>query len=300
MNMEQIHARPMADKTVLVTGGSGGIGLATALGLATMGARLGIIGRDGVRTEAAAGQIRAAGSGQVDVFVADLSSQSELRRLADEVLDRYSRIDVLINNVGGYWNTRHPTAEGLERTFALNYLAPFLLTNLLLDKLKQSVPARVITVSSNAHAQGRIDFDDLQGERSYSGSRAYNQSKLANVLFTYELARRLPATLLDQSVVTANALHPGVVSTTFGAEDPASVQRVFLPFLRLFMKTPTQGAVTPIHLASAPDLQQVTGRYFANCRPTRSSKASYDQATAARLWQVSGDLVGLTTAGDTS
>ena len=161
--MEQIHARPMADKTVLVTGGSGGIGLATALGLATMGARLGIIGRDRVRTEAAAGQIRAAGSGQVDVFVADLSSQSELRRLADEVLDRYSRIDVLINNVGGYWNTRHPTAEGLERTFALNYLAPFLLTNLLLDKLKQSAPARVITVSSNAHAQGRIDFDDLQG-----------------------------------------------------------------------------------------------------------------------------------------
>jgi retinol dehydrogenase 14 len=300
MNMEQIHARPMADKTVLVTGGSGGIGLATALGLATMGARLGIIGRDRVRTEAAAGQIRAAGSGQVDVFVADLSSQSELRRLADEVLDRYSRIDVLINNVGGYWNTRHPTAEGLERTFALNYLAPFLLTNLLLDKLKQSVPARVITVSSNAHAQGRIDFDDLQGERSYSGSRAYNQSKLANVLFTYELARRLPATLLDRSVVTANALHPGVVSTTFGAEDPASVQRVFLPFLRLFMKTPTQGAATPIHLASAPDLQQVTGRYFANCRPTRSSKASYDQAIAARLWQVSGDLVGLTTAGDIS
>ena len=298
--MTSTTSQDMADKTVLVTGASGGIGLATALGLATMGARLGIIGRDRVRTEAAASQIRAAGSGKVDVFVADLSSQSELRRLANEVLDRYSQIDVLINNVGGYWNTRHATADGLERTFALNSLAPFLLTNLLLDKLKQSAPARVITVSSNAHALGGIDFDDLQGERSYSGSRAYNQSKLANVLFTYELARRLQATpILDQQVVTANALHPGVVSTTFGAEDPATVQRVFIPFLRLFMKTPAQGAATPIHLASAPDLEQVTGRYFANSRPTRSSKASYDQAAAARLWQVSGDLVGMTTAGDT-
>jgi len=266
-----------------------------------MGAHLAITGRDNVRTEDAAREIRAAGGGQVDLFTADLSSQSEVRRLAKEVLQSLSRIDVLINNVGGYWNTRHATADGLERTFALNYLAPFLLTNLLIDKLKQSAPARVITVSSNAHAQGRIDFDDLQGEQSYSGSRAYNQSKLANVLFTYELARRLPATaLLDQPVVTANALHPGVVSTTFGAEDPASVQRVFIPFLRLFMKTPAQGAATPIHLASARDVEQVSGRYFANCRATRSSKASYDQATAARLWQVSGDLVGLTTAGDTS
>ena len=299
--MEHIVNEPMVGRTVLITGATSGIGRATALGLARMGAHLAITGRHRVRTEETAGEIRAAGGGPVDVFVADLSSQSELRRLANEVLDRYSQIDVLINNVGGYWNTRHATADGLERTFALNSLAPFLLTHLLLDKLKQSAPARVITVSSNAHALGRIDFDDLQGERSYSGSRAYNQSKLANVLFTYELARRLPATaLLDQPVVTANALHPGVVSTTFGAEDPATVQRVFIPFLRLFMKTPAQGAATPIHLASAPDLKQVTGRYFANSRSTRSSKASYDQAAAARLWQVSGDLVGLTTAGDTS
>ena len=290
--MEQIHSGPMAGRTVLVTGGTAGIGRATALGLATMGAHLAITGRDQERTEGAAREIRAAGGGQVDVFVADLSSQSEVRRLAEEVLQSLSRIDVLVNNVGGYWNTRHVTADGLEHTFALNHLAPFLITNLLLDRLKQSAPARVVTVSSNAQAMGRIDFDDLHGERSYSGARAYDQSKLANVLFTYELARRLPATS-----VTANALHPGVVSTSFGAEDPGRVQRLLVPFIRPFMKAPAQGAATSIHVASAPGLELVTGRYCANSKPKRSSKRSYDEAAAARLWQVSADLVGLTPAG---
>src|ERR671929_1576739 len=193
MNMGQINGGSMAGRTVLVTGGSGGIGKATALGLATLGAHIAITGRDRARADDAAREIRAAGGGQVDVFVADLSSQSEVRRLADDVLHILSRIDVLVNNVGGYWNTRHLTADGLERTFALNHLAPFLLTNLLLDRLKHSAPSRVITVASHAQAMGRIEFDDLQGERSYSGARAYNQSKLATVLFTYELARRLRA-----------------------------------------------------------------------------------------------------------
>jgi len=289
--MEQIHGGPMSGRTVLVTGGSGGIGKATALGLATMGANLAITGRDRGRTEDAAREIRAAGGGRVDVFVADLSTQSEVRRLAEEVLQQLSRIDVLVNNVGGYWNTRHLTADGLERTFALNHLAPFLLTHLLLDQLQQSARARVVTVSSNAQAQGRIDFDDLQGMRSYSGARAYSQSKLASVLFSYELARRLYGTSL-----TANALHPGVVNTAFGADDPATIQRVLIPFLRCFMKTPAQGAATSIHLASAPHLEQVSGRYFANRVPKRSSPRSYDQADAARLWQVSADLVGLTAA----
>jgi retinol dehydrogenase-14 len=279
----------MAGRTALVTGGTGGIGRATVLGLATMGAHLAVTGRDRGRTEDVAREVRAAGGGQVDVFAADLSSQSEVRRLAGEVLQRLSRIDVLVNNAGGYWNTRHVTADGLERTFAVNHLAPFLLTNLLLDRLRQSAPARVVTVSSNAHAQGRIDFGDLQGERSWSGARAYSQSKLANVMFTYELARRLPA-----SLVTANALHPGMVRTSFGAEDPGGVQRWLVPFVRPFMKAPAQGAATSVHLASAPDLERVTGRYFANRRPKRSSKRSYDQAAAARLWQVSADLVGLT------
>jgi retinol dehydrogenase-14 len=291
--MEPIHDRPMAGRTVLVTGGTGGIGKATAVGLGTMGARVAITGRDRERSEAAAREIRAASGGQVEVFVGDLSAQSEVRRLADEVLHSLSRIDVLVNNVGGYWNTRHVTADGLERTFAVNHLTPFLLTNLLLDRLTQSAPARVVTVSSNAQAQGRIDFDDLQGELSYSGARAYSQSKLASVLFSYELARRLQGTS-----VTANALHPGVVSTSFGAEDPATVQRVFIPFLRRFMKTPAQGAATSIHLASAPNLEQVTGCYFADSKPKTSSKLSYDRAAAARLWQISADLVGLTMTGD--
>ena len=284
-------ARPMAGKTVLVTGASGGIGRATALGLAALGAHLAITGRDRERTEGAAREIRAAGGGQVEVFVADLSSQSEVRRLTDEVLRSLPHIDVLINNVGGYWDTRHVTADGLEHTFALNHLAPFLLTNLLLDRLLQSAPARVVTVSSNAQALGQIDFDDLQGERSYSGAKAYNQSKLANVLFTNELARRLQGTS-----DTANALHPGVVSTSFGAEDPRRIQQLLIPFLRPFMKSPAKGAATSIHVASAPDLEPVTGRYFANSKLKRSSKRSYDEAAAARLWQVSADLVGLPAA----
>jgi retinol dehydrogenase 14 len=290
--MEQIRSGPMAGRTVLVTGGSAGIGRATALGLAMMGAHLAITGRDSGRVDAAAGEIRAAGGGKVDVFVADLSAQSQVRRLAGEVLQSLSRIDVLVNNVGGYWHTRHVTADGLERTFAVNHLAPFLLTNLLLDRLKHSAPARVVTVSSNAHGRGRIDFDDLQGERSYSGARAYSQSKLANLLFSYELARRLPA-----STVTANALHPGVVRTSFGAENPAGVQRLFSPLMRPFMKTPAQGAATSIHVASASDLETVTGRYFANGTLKKSARRSYDQAVAAQLWQVSADLVGLTSAG---
>ena len=278
----------MAGRTVLVTGGSAGIGRATALALAVMGAHLAIAGRDRGRAEEAAREIRAAGAGQVDVFVADLSSQSEVRRLAGEVLQRLSRIDVLVNNVGGYWNTRHVTADGLERTFAVNHLAPFLLTSLLLARLKQSGPARVVTVSSNVQALGRIDFEDLQAERSYSGARAYNQSKLANVLFTYELARRLQGTS-----VTANALHPGVVRTAFGTEDPRAVQRLLMPVMRPFMKAPARGAATSVYLASAPDLERVTGRFFAGSKPRKSGKRSYDQAAAARLWQVSADMAGV-------
>jgi retinol dehydrogenase 14 len=290
--MERNFNALMAGRTILVTGGTSGIGRATALGLATMGAHVAITGRDRERSEDAAREIRATGGGPVDVFVADLSSQAQVRRMADEVLGTLPRLDVLVNNVGGYWNTRHVTADGLERTFALNHLAPFLLINLLLDRLTRNAPARVVTVASNAQAMGRIDFDDLQSERDYSGARAYNQSKLANVLFTYQLAR-----LLAGVGVTANALHPGVVSTGFGAEDPARTQRLFVPLMRPFMKTAAQGAATSLHLASAPRLEPVTGRYFANSRPKKSSKRSYDESVAARLWQVSADLVGLTQAG---
>ncbi|MDF3045259.1 MAG: short-chain dehydrogenase/reductase [Ornithinibacter sp.] len=277
----------MTGKTVLVTGATGGIGLATAAGLAGLGARVGIVGRDAARSEAAAKQLRAVG-GQVDVFIADVSSQDEVRRLADEALAAYPRLDVLVNNVGGYWATRHTTVDGLEHTFAVNHLAPFLLTNLLLDRLRASAPARVVTVSSGAQAMGTLDFGDLQGEQDYSGQRAYNQSKLANVMFTYELARRLAG-----SGVTANVLHPGVVRTDFGREDSKGWMRLMLPVIRPFMKNPERGAATSIYLASSAEVEGVTGRYFANGKPTASSKASQDGAAVARLWDVSAELVGL-------
>lgn len=251
------------------------------------GARVGVVGRDLARTRRVAAEIAALRPGaQVDAFAADLSSQRDVRELASEVIDRYPQLHVLVNNAGGSWANRHVTADGLEHTFAVNHLAPFLLTALLLDHLRASAPARVVTVSSGAQAMGRIDFEDLMGERRYSGQRAYNQSKLANVLFTYELARRL-----DGTGVTATVLHPGVVRTSFAAEDPSPGMRLFLPVVRPFMKTPEQGAATSVHLASSPDVEGVTGQYFANSRPRRSSAASYDVATAARLWEVSEQLV---------
>jgi len=276
-------------KTVLITGGTGGIGRAAAIGLASMGARVGITGRDRARAEVAAAEItRASGNPAVDVFVADLSSQAEVRQLAAEVLAAYPRLDVLLNNVGGFWAHRHVTVDGLERTFALNHLAPFLLTDLLLDRLVASAPARVVTVSSGAQAMGKIDFDDLMGERRYSGQRAYNQSKLANVMFTYELAGRLQGT-----GVTANALHPGMTNTGFSAEDPARAFAPLVAILRPFMRSPERGADTAVYLASSPEVEGVTGRYFSDRKARKSSKSSYDGATTARLWDVSDELVGL-------
>jgi NAD(P)-dependent dehydrogenase (short-subunit alcohol dehydrogenase family) len=277
----------MAGKTVLVTGGTGGIGLATAAGLAGLGARVGIVGRDQARAEAAAARLRAVG-GDISVFTADVSSQGHVRRLADEVKAAFPRLDVLVNNVGGYWASRHVTEDGFERTFAVNHLAPFLLTNLLLDRLLSSAPARVVTVSSGAQAMGRIDFENLNGEHGYNGQRAYNQSKLANVMFTFELARRLEGT-----GVTATVLHPGVVRTSFGREDSGRWMRLMLPIARPFMKSPEQGAATSIHLASAREVEGATGQYFANSKPRAASRAAYDTAAAARLWDISAELVGI-------
>ena len=281
--------RGMNGKTVLITGGTGGIGKAAAIRLASMGARVGIAGRDRGRAEAAAADIaRETGNPAVDVFVADLSSQAAVRRLAGEVLEAYPRLDVLLNNVGGFWAHRHETADGLEHTFALNHLAPFLLTSLLRGRLVSSAPARVVTVSSGAQGMGEIDFDDLMGERKYSGQRAYSQSKLANVLFAYELARRL-----DGTGVTSTVLHPGVTRTAFGAEDAATAMSPLINVLRPFMRSPARGAETAVYLASSPDVEGVTGRYFADRKIRRSHEVSYDAATAARLWEVSAGLVGL-------
>lgn len=205
-----------------------------------------------------------------------------------QVLDLCPRLDVLVNNAGTFCNSRHVTADGLERMFAVNYLAPFLLTSLLLDRLKASAPARIVTVSSNGHAMGKLRFDDLQGEKRYSGRLAYGQSKLANIVFTYDLARRL-----DGTGVTATVLHPGLVLTKLGAEDPSPLLNFLIFLARPTAKAPAEGAATSIYLASAPDADGVSGQYFVDRKPKSSSKASHDTATGARLWQVSTDLVGL-------
>ena len=282
-------ARPMAGKVVLITGGTGGIGKATAIGLAGLGARVGITGRDLERAKRAAAEIRTfSGNQAIDAFAADLSCQAEVRRLALTVLDAYPRLDVLVNNVGGFWAHQHTTADGLERTFALNHLAPFLLTNLLLDRLRASAPARIVNVSSHVQAEGRVEFDDLQGVRNYSGQSAYSQSKLANVMFTNELARRLEGTR-----VTSTSLHPGFVRTDFGAEDQAWFFGFIGHVVRPFLKTPAQGAQTSIYLASSPDMDGVTGKFFVNGKPKTANKVAYDPAAMARLWQTSADLVGM-------
>jgi NAD(P)-dependent dehydrogenase (short-subunit alcohol dehydrogenase family) len=281
----------MAGKVVLVTGGTNGIGQATAVGLASMGARVGITGRDRSRAEAAAKTIaRESGNAAVDVFVADMSSQVEVRRLAGEVLNAYPRLDVLVNNVGGFWSHRHVTADGHEHTFALNHLAPFLLTTLLLDRLKASAPARIVTLASAAQGMGSINFDDLMGERKYSGQSAYNQSKLANVMFTYELARRLEGT-----GVTATAVHPGMTNTGFSAEDPSRVFAPLVALMRPFMRKPAKGAETPVYLASSAAAEGVSGQYFADRAPKESNPTSYDRAITGRLWQASAELVGVAT-----
>ena len=282
----------LSGRTVLVTGGTDGIGRATAQALATAGAAVTVVGRDADKTARVVAALRRdSGNDRIEGMVADLSSQAEVRRVAAEFTAGHDRLDVLVNNVGGFWATRHVTADGLERTFALNHLAPFLLTHLLLPLLRASAPARVVTVSSGAQAMGRINFADLQGEHGYSGQRAYNQSKLANVLFTYELARRL-----EGAGVTANALHPGVVRTQFGQEDASGLYRIGLPLARPFMLSPERGAETSVFLASAPEVEGVSGKYFARRKARRSSPASYDEQAARRLWQVSAELTGISPA----
>jgi retinol dehydrogenase 14 len=284
-----VESRPLSGRNAVVSGGTGGIGKATALGLAALGARVAIVGRDRARLAAAAEDLEATtGNEEIDVFEADLSSQAQVRRLAADVQERYPRLDVLVNNVGGFWAHRHVTEDGLELTFALNHLAPFLLTNLLVEGLVAQGGARIVTVTSSAEALGRIDFEDLQATERYSGQRAYNQSKLANVLFTYELARRLRGT-----PVTANVVHPGVTRTAFGAEDQMRLYAATGGIARPFMRSPERGADTVVWAASSPELDGVRGGYFHDRRPKRSSPRSHDESTAKRLWQVSEELVGL-------
>lgn len=280
------------DKICLITGGSRGIGKAAAIGLAQLGATLGIVARDRTRGETAVRDIEnSTGNSNIDLFLADLSSQAEVRRLAGDVLSRYPSLHVLINNAGAINSRRTLTVDGLETTFAVNHLAPFLLTNLLSTCLKESAPARVIAVSSVAHRNVIPNPDNLQGEEHYKAFGAYGLSKLANILFTYELARRL-----DGTGVTANCLHPGIVSSGFGRND-RGLMRVALTLAGPFLTQPAQGAGTIIYLASSPEVEGVTGKYFIKCRPVASSPISYDEVLAEWLWDRSAELTHLTQIG---
>ena len=284
----------MQGKVCLITGATLGIGRATAQALADQGATLTIIGRDPQKVAATVAELRSSsGNDAVEGLVADLSSQAETRRVTGEFLERHDRLHVLVNNAGGMFFSRRETVDGLEYTFALDHLAYFLMTNLLLDTLKASgapnAKARVVSVSSTAHTGGKITFDDLQGKRSYGSFRAYSQAKLANILFTHELARRLTG-----ANVSANCLHPGFVSTGFAMNNLGGVIRsVARLTMRPLQISPEQGAQTSIYLATSPEVEGVSGEYFAKRKVVRSSAASYDDATAKRLWEVSDELVGL-------
>jgi retinol dehydrogenase 14 len=277
----------MGGKVALVTGGTSGIGKATAMALSAMGADVVVVGRDRERGERAAAEIRAQTGGRVDLALADLSSQAEVRALAEEFKRRYDRLDVLVNNAGLVQSTRTETADGLESTFAINHLAPFLLTNLLLDMLKQSAPSRVVTVSSEAERWGNIDFDDLQSKKKYRGFPVYGMTKLANIMFTYELAERLEGT-----GVAATCMHPGAVNTRFGTNNRGPMTILFRAF-KPFMRTPEQGADTVIWLAASPDVEGVSGRYYADRKPLEPKKIANDPAARRRLWEESERLTGL-------
>jgi NAD(P)-dependent dehydrogenase (short-subunit alcohol dehydrogenase family) len=277
----------MQGKICLITGGTNGIGKATAQALAQMGATVVIVGRDAQKTLGVVEEIRASsGNKNVDSLLADLSSQQEVRRLADEFQSRYAHLHVLLNNAGGTFLTRQLSVDGIEMTFALNHLAYFLLANLLLETIKNSAPARIINVSSDAHSHGKIEFDNLQGERSYSGFGPYGNSKLANILFTKELAHRL-----EQTGVTVNALHPGLVNTGFGKNNPGFLMKIMGIIIPLIARSPEKGAETSIYLASSPEVQNITGKYIVDCRVTQSAPQAADMDVARKLWEVSAELV---------
>lgn len=277
----------MNGKVALVTGANSGIGKETALALARMGANLVMVCRDSGRGQAALNEIKSkSGNATVELMICDLSSQTQIRKLAQEFKQKHDRLDLLINNAGVILTRRRVTEDNIEATFAINHLAYFLLTNLLLDLIKQSAPARIVNVSSTVHKSATIDFNDLQAERSYTGMRAYGQSKLANVLFTYELARRL-----EGSNVTVNCLHPGVIATNIFRDVSGLVGTA----AKIFLKSPKRGAETSIYVATSPEVEGVTSKYFDDKRAVRSSPESYDEAIAQRLWQVSEQLTNLQT-----
>jgi NAD(P)-dependent dehydrogenase (short-subunit alcohol dehydrogenase family) len=280
----------MQGKICMVTGANSGIGKATALALAQMGATVVLVCRDRARGEKARSEITTnSRNTAVDLLQADLSSQQSIRQLVEHFQHHYPHLHVLINNAGAaFTGRRRETVDGVEMTFAVNYLAPFLLTNVLLDMLKASVPARIVNVSSAAHKSGSIQLDDLQAEKRYLPMRTYPQAKLAVVLFTYELARRLQGT-----GVTVNCLHPGFVATNFAQSDGGPAVRLLVKVLGSFGASPQEGAKTSIYLASSPEVEGVTGQYFVKSIPRRSAAISYDESLQRHLWEQSAKLVNV-------
>lgn len=278
----------MQGKICLITGGTNGIGKSSAQVLARMGATIVIVGRNASKTAQVVSELRASsGNPNVDSLVADLSSQREVRRLADEFKRKYQQLHVLLNNAGAAFMKRQLSADGIEMTFALNHLAPFLLTNLLLDTIQASAPARIINVSSGAHTSGKIEFDNLQGERVY-GFGAYPNAKLATILYTVELARRLEGT-----GVTVNALHPGVTATGFGRNNGRIMAALVSILAPLFMRSPATGAATSIFLASSASVDGITGKYFYDSQAIPAAVQAADMVVARKLWDVSAEMVQL-------
>jgi NAD(P)-dependent dehydrogenase (short-subunit alcohol dehydrogenase family) len=279
-----VHSGGMEGKVVLITGGTSGIGRAAATTLAAMGAEVVVSGRNRERGEAALREIRdASGNERVSLILADLSMQAEVRALAEEFRQSHDRLDVLVNNAGLIQSKRTETPDGLELTLAVNHLAPFLLTNLLLDLLKESAPSRIITVSSEARRGATIDFDDLQSERRYRGFSVYAMTKKANILCTYELAERL-----ERTGVVANCLHPGGVNTNFGQNNRGPVALLFR-VLKPFMRSPEAGADTIVYLAASPEAGEISGKYLKD-REEVSPAEPRDSAAQRRLWEISEEL----------
>jgi retinol dehydrogenase-12 len=273
----------LSGKVCIVTGASSGIGEVSARELARANASLAIVCRNRSRGEAVLERIaEETGNRDLELFVADLESQAQIRRVSAELLTRYSRIDVLLNNAGVTNLRRSTTVDGIETVFAVNHLASFLLTGLLLDRILATPHSRIVNVASDAYKFGRIDFDDLGHEQSYRWMRVYGQSKLANILFTQELARRI-----EGSGTTVNALHPGGVSTGLGSNNGGLLHKLVMGLLKPFMKTPEQGAQTSLFLATSPDVAASSGQYYNNCRVAQLPQEARDAETARRLWQVS-------------
>lgn len=280
----------MQGKICLVTGATSGIGKATAQALAQMGATVVIVGRNPAKCAAVVDEIKqSSGNDAVEAIVGDLSIMAEVRQIADQFKAKYKNLHVLVNNAGGVFWKRQVTSEGFERTFALNHLNYFLLTHLLLDTLKASAPARIVNVSSDSHKTAHLDFDDLQSEKSGAGLNAYGRSKLANVVFSYELARRLEGT-----GVTVNVLHPGLVRTGFADSLGAVPAAIFGFVMRFVALTPEQGAQTSVYLATSPDVENVSGKYWEKSKALQSGRAAYDESTWTRLWEVSEKMVAST------